>query len=301
MFLKLCMFTVQFLYTMKFNRLFLLILFVITGLEASAQSYYLMPEKFFLQKGDKLNVHLMTSEDFTKQADTKYQAAKTGNFTLYEGKKKIDLKGVATPTDSVAPIVSYTTNEEGLIMISMGSSPAANEMSRSKFLRTLDESDPDNIAEKVKNSNQLYYKEKYTNYMKTLVVVNKPSGSMFDKPLNEDYEIVLQENPYKFNYGDDISALILFKGKPIANAVVTLIVKTVGGNVFPEKLSSDATGLIYFKLSREGIYVLTTSHAEQSKDKTADFESWRATFTFAFSSNNDLPNTYKEFGFGNKH
>lgn len=138
--------------------------------------------------------------------------------------------------------------------------------------------------------------------MKTLVEIEKNKGKAFDKPLGQDYEIILKEDPYKFNYGDDITALILFKGKPMVNAAVTLIVKTVGGNVFPQKLSADASGLIYFKLSREGIYALSTNHTEQLKDnKTADFECWRASFTFAFSSNDELPNTYKEFGFGNVH
>jgi len=286
---------------MRSVRFFLSILFAATAFSAYSQSYYLMPEKFYLQKGDKLNLHLITTDDFAKEAEVKYQVAKTASFNLYEGKKKLDILPLAVSTDSVAPIISYATTAEGLIMVSMTSAPTANEMSRAKFLRTLDESDPDNLADKVKNGNALYYKEKYTNYMKTLVAVDKTSGSVFDKPLNDDYEIVLRENPYKFNYGDDITAVVLFKGKPLAAALVTLTVKTVGGNVFPQKLSSDATGLIYFKLSREGIYALTSSHTQPSTDKTVDFESWRTTFTFAFSSSNDLPNTYKEFGFGNIH
>lgn len=282
--------------------MFFSILLMMACFAANAQSYYLMPEKFFLQKGDKLNVHLMTTnDDFTKQSDVKYQADKTGDFLLYQGKKKTDLKTIAVATDSVAPIVSFATTEEGLLLVSMATAPTTSEMTRSKFLRTLDESDPDNIADKVKNSNQLYYKLKYSNYMKSLVKVEKSSGNIFDKPLNQDYEIILKQDPYKFNYGDDISALILFKGKPLVNAVVTLTVKTVGGNIFPQKMSSDASGLIYFKLSREGIYALNTTHTEQSKDKTIDFETWHSTFTFAFSSNNELPNSYKEFGFGNVH
>jgi len=71
--------------------------------------------------------------------------------------------------------------------------------------------------------------------------------------------------------------------------------------VFPQKLSTDASGLIYFKLSREGIYALSTKHTDLSPDKTADFVTWKASYTFAFSSTNELPNTYKEFGFGDKH
>jgi hypothetical protein len=293
------MFTAQFHSTMKSLRLFASILFISTGFVAHAQNYFLIPDKFYLQKSDKLDMHIISSDDLTKQTDVKYQPEKTQSVILYEGKKKLDISANFKAADSV---ISTPINEEGLTLISMITKPAANEMSRSKFLRSLDADDPDNIADKVKNSNQLFYKERYTYYMKTLVQVGEPGGKAFDKPLNEDYEIILKENPYKFNYGDDISAQINFKGKPVAAAVVMLYIKTAGGNLYPQKLSSDATGLVYFKLSREGVYILSTRHSAQTtKDKTADFESWRASYIFAFSSSNEMPNTYREFGFGNKH
>ena len=283
---------------MKSIRLLLSIILASAGFIAHAQNYYLIPEKFFLQKGDKLDMHIIATDDFTKQTDVKFQQSNTQSVFMYEGKKKLDLNGVVTGADSA---VSYPIKEDGLTLISMTTKPLANEMSRSKFLRSLDADDPDNIADKVKNSNQLFYKERYTYYMKTLVQVGDPGGKAFDKPLNDDYEIILKENPYKFNYGDDISAQINFKGKPLAAATVMLYVKTAGGNVYPQKLSSDNTGMIYFKLSREGVYLLTSRHSAQIKDKDADFESWRTSYVFAFSSNNEMPNTYREFGFGNKH
>jgi uncharacterized GH25 family protein len=283
---------------MKSIRLFLSVLLASTGFIAHAQNYYLIPEKFYLQKEDKLNMHIIASDDFTKQADVKFQQSNTQSVIMYEGKKKIDLNSTITGADS---IVSYPIKEDGLTMISMATKPASNEMSRSKFLRSLSADDPDNIADKVKNSNQLFYKEKYTYYMKTLVQVGEPGGKAFDKPLNDDFEIILKDNPYKFNYGDDISAQINFKGKPLTNAIVMLYLKTAGGNVYPQKLSSDNTGMVYFKLSREGVYILSSRHSAQIKDKDADFESWYTSYVFAFSSNNEMPNTYREFGFGDKH
>jgi hypothetical protein len=284
---------------MKFTRLFLLVLLIAPAFKASSQTYFLMPEKFYLQKGEVLNLHLSATEDLVKQADAKIQPEKIDKLELYAGKKKVDVPAVAK--DSASVIVSCPLTEDGLTLVSMTLKPTASEMSRSKFLRTIDADDPDKITDKVKNGNQLYYKEKFTSYTKTLVEVEKSNGNLFEKYLNDDLEIILQQNPYKFNYGDDLSAVVRFKGKPIANATVTLFVKTVGGNVFPQKLTSDATGLIYFKLSREGIYALSTRHTDTSPDKTADFETWKATYTFAFSSTNELPNTYKEFGFGDKH
>ena len=71
--------------------------------------------------------------------------------------------------------------------------------------------------------------------------------------------------------------------------------------MFAQKLTADKQGQIYFKLTREGIYLLRSAHMESSKEKSADYETWLATYTFAFNSSNEMPNTYKEFGFGNKH
>jgi hypothetical protein len=283
---------------MKFKRTLLFLLLTTPALLAHAQSYYLLPENFYVQKGQKIDLRLLQSEDMNKQSDFKFQADKTAKFELYQGKKKIDLKPMAKDTGAV---ISMLAPEDGLVLVDYVTTTSSNEMSRSKFLRNLDEDDPDNIAEKVKNSNQLYYKETYTSYMKTLFPVEKNNGNVYEKPQGDEFEIVVQQDPYKFNYGDDISALILFQGKPLANAEVDLFVKTINGMVFPQKLSSDATGLVYLKLSREGIYILSAKHFIISKDKSADFQSWRATYTFAFTSSNEMPNTYREFGFGNKH
>jgi hypothetical protein len=281
---------------MKNIRLFVLILFVLPAFKTSAQSYFLLPENFYLQKDSILNLHLLQSTDFSKETGAPYQSVKTQKFAFYQGNKTTDLTGKAQDS-----ILNYKTPEEGLALIDIVSETGSNEMSRNKFLRYLNDDAQDKITEKVKNSNQLYFKEKYTIYMKSLIEVGKPTGKIFNKEIGEQYEIILQQNPYKMNYGDDVSAIVKFKGQPVTDATVMLYVKTVGGSIFPQKLVTDAGGNIYFKLSREGIYILYSKHLEASTDKTADFESWRSTYTFAFSSNNDLPNSYKEFGFGDVH
>lgn len=283
---------------MRFKRTLLVLLLSTPAFIVHAQSYFLLPENFYVQKGQKIDLRLLQSDDFTKQSDFKFQAGKTAKFDLYQGKKKINLLPMAKDTGAV---ISMAAPEDGMALVDMVTTTSSNEMSRAKFIRSLDEGDPDNIAEKVKNSNQLYYKETYTSYMKTLLPVEKNSGNIYEKPQGDEFEIVIQQNPYKFNYGDDVTGEILFQGKPLANVEVDLFVRTGNGMVFPQKLSSDATGLIYFKLSREGIYILRAKHFIISRDKSADFQSWRATYTFAFTSGNEMPNTYREFGFGSKH
>jgi hypothetical protein len=279
---------------------FIFCMFLLIASRANAQEdYILLPENFMLHKGEKLDLHLITANQFVKQDELNYDASQTAKFTLYAGSKKVDLTTAAKA--GANPIISMPL-ENGLNIISMVRKSVLNDIESDDFLKILDDENLTQYSEKAKNSSKDSFRERYTWYMKTLVEAEKNSGNNFDKPLNEDYEIVLRDNPYKGNYGDDVIAQVRLKGKPVVNVSVTLYIKTANGNnIFAQKLSTDKQGLIYFKLTREGIYLLRSLYMEPSKDKSADYDTWVTTYSFAFSSSNEMPNTYKEFGFGNKH
>jgi len=293
------MFEDSIFFAMKRTCFFLCLLSLI-AFKASAQDYILMPENFILHKGDTLKIHLLNVSQFNKQDEFRYDASNTAKFTFNNGSKKVT-NLMTTAKDSAAPVASFKVENEGLNMINMTRKAITDEIDRDDFLKILDDEALTQYSEKAKNGSKDSFREKYTWYLKSLVEVEKNSANGFEKPVNDDLEIILKDNPYKGNYGDDIIALINFKGKPLVNAVVTLYIKAATGNIFAQKLSSDKQGQIYFKLSREGIYFLRTLFMEPSKDKNADFETWMASYTFAFSSSNEMPNTYREFGFGNKH
>jgi len=287
--------------TMNMKRtpfLALILAVAVIGL-AATHDYFLLPENFFMHKGDKLNLHLLWGDTFVKQGEISYQPDKTTSFALYTGKKKIDLTKVAKAGDST--LVSYTMENSGQTLLEMTRGTEFSDASRDNFADYLTGQGLTKMAEKVKGSSQFRIKEKYTRYLKTLVTVDDPDGKIYEKVLDEPYEIILKDNPFDKKYGDDMSAIIKFKGKPANAAVVALYIKSTSGNVYTQNLTADASGEVTFNMSREGIYLLRSVHVEPTKDKDADFESWWASYSFPFSSSNELPNTYKEFGFGNKH
>jgi len=282
------------------KRSFLLILlFAATIGLASTHDYFLLPENFFMHKGDKLDLHLLAGDVFTKQEEIKYQPGKTAKFMLYEGSKKTDLTKAAK--DSVAPVLTYTMQNTGQALLEMTRGYEFNVFSRDNYAQFLTDQGYDKLGEKVKSGNQFRIKEKYTRYLKTLVSVNDHDGNAYDKVLNDNYEIILKDNPYRKKYGDDVGALIKFNEKPAAGAAVALYIKSISGNVYTQNLIADKNGMVNFTMSREGIYLLRSVRVEPTKDKDADYESWWAAYTFVFSSTDEVPNTYKEFGFGNKH
>jgi len=285
---------------MKHIYFFIFCLFLLIASKAGAQDYILLPENFIVHKGDNLSVHLIKANQFVQQDELKYEASKTAKFDIYAGSKKVSLASLAKEGDT--PVIAYKAINEGLNMITMVQKSISDDIESDDFIKMLEDEGFTQYAEKAKNGSKDSFREKYTWYLKSLVEVDKNSGNNFDKPLNEDFEIILKDNPYKGNYGADITAVVMLRGKAIANVNVTLYIKTAtGNNIFAQKLSSDKEGQIYFKLSREGIYLLRALYTEPSKDKNADFETWMSSYTFGFSSSNEMPNTYKEFGFGSKH
>ena len=283
---------------MKYIRPFLFIVTAAILLAATNHDFFLLPENFFLHKGDKLDVHLLSGDIFTKDEEIKYQPAKTTKLMLYEGSKKTDLTKVAK--DSAAPVLNYAMMNTGQALLEMTRGIEFSDYSRDRFASFLADQGLDKLSEKVKGGNQFRIKEKYTRYLKTLVSVDNHDGNTYEKVLNDDYEIILKDNPYDKKYGDDLSAELKFKGKPAKGVSMALYIKTTK-TVYTQNLMTDAKGEVTFTMSREGIYMLRSVRIEPTTDKDADFESWWASYTFPFSSSDELPNSYKEFGFGDKH
>jgi len=277
----------------------LIIAVAVIGIAATTHDFFLMPEFFFLHKGDKLNVHLLEGDQFVKQAEIGYQQHKVTKFMLYQGSKKIDLSLIAR--DSAKTLVDYTMEASGQALLDMNRGIEYGDATRDNFSDFLTAQGYDKLADKVKSSNQFRIKEKHTRYLKTLISVDNHDGNAYQKVLNDDFEIILKDNPYSKKYGDDMNALLKFKRKPAEGVTVNLYIKGITGNVYTQNLTTDKTGEVTFTMSREGVFMLRAALIVSTTDKDADFVSWWASYTFPFSSTDEMPSTYKEFGFGNIH
>ncbi|HEX3386266.1 MAG TPA: DUF4198 domain-containing protein [Mucilaginibacter sp.] len=271
--------------------------FVLMASGAGAQDNILLPERFYVKKGEAIKVHLINVSQFIKQDEVSLDPNKFQKFTLGVGKKAEDLVPGLKAPDTTTTI---KFEKEGLNLLAVTMKVVNDDIERDDFTKILDDEGLNDLSNKVKNGSKDNFRERYTWYMKSLIKVDdKINANDFEKSTGQDFEITLKDNPYKGGYGDDITASVMFKGEPAVNAVVLFYIKTADGNVFVQHMNVDKQGLIYFKLSREGTYMLRSMHMEASKDKSADYDAWLATYTFAFSNTTDVPNSYKSFGIGN--
>jgi uncharacterized GH25 family protein len=279
--------------------IFLILLAAAFTIAATIPDFFLVPANFFLHKGDQLDLHLLSGDAFTKQEEFRFQPEKTGKFVLYEGSKKTDLAKVTR--DTALHVLNYKMDNPGLALLEMTRNTGISDESQDNYADFLTAQGLTKYADKVKNGSDLRIREKDNRYLKTLINVDNPSGSIYEKVLNQTFEIILKRNPYKASYGDDMTAQLWFKGKPLKGGTVKLYIKSASGAVYPQVLLTDEKGIVNFTLNREGIYMITSVIVEATKDKDADYESWWTSFTFGFANSGDLPNSYKSFGFGDRH
>ena len=285
---------------MNIKKLPLIIILFIAALGlAATHDYFLLPANYFLHKGDKLTVHMVEGDLFMKQNEIGFHGGKVTSFNIYSGKKKVDLTSLAK--DSTALLIDYPMENTGQSVISVNTGIEHGNSSRDAYADFLTTLGYDKLAEKVKNGNQFRVKEKYARFMKTLFSVDNHDGHDYEKVLGDESEIVLKNNPYDKRYGEDLVAQLLFKGKPAKGQTVSCYIKSLGGNVYTQNYITDNKGEITITMSREGIFMLRNVHVEPTEDKDADYVSWWTSYTFPFSSTDEVQSTYKEFGFGNVH
>lgn len=274
-------------------------LFISAGAFAqSAADEFLLPESFFAEKGQAETVHLFNGEGLKPSGEVKFHAPAVNKLILYHGGKDVDLKPASK--DGEPPLLNYPA-AEGLSLLQLDESQQVKDYDRDDYLQQLNEQGQDKIAQKLNAGNRLRIREKHIAFLKTLFSSENGGGRVYEKQVHADYEIVLKQNPYKSNYGDDITGVLYFKGQPAKVAKVQFYIRAQGGTVFREDLSTDNSGEFFIKLSREGVYMLASSNVEASTTSGTDVDTWYTSYTFAFSSSNTMPNTYREFGFGNMH
>jgi hypothetical protein len=172
--------------SIKLRRILVVSLLLITGLAALCNDYYILPQNFFMHKGETLSLHLLLGDMFDKEKEFKYQPAETTKFMLYEGSKVIDLKHSAS--DTAKALLSYKVQNSGVDLIELTQNFGVVDLDRGAFIRELDEEGLVKLSEKANASFQQDIKEKYTSYLKTLFTVDKPGGSVYNKELGHELE-----------------------------------------------------------------------------------------------------------------
>lgn len=245
-----------------------------------AHDLYLLPFKFFLKKGHVLTVNMYIGDDFAKEIEKPVTIKDVNLFKWFTHNRTEDL--LTAVTDSVKPVISQKKmNFEGLGLLAVNRNYFKITLTPAKFTNYLKEERINNIL-RMRDTMpaKKEEREKYTRYIKTLVMVGNANGEQYKKVIGQTLEIILLQNPYLQKLGATVQAKVLFRGKPLNNGAVEALSLQSDGKLSKQQIYTNKDGIAPFTISNSGSWMIRITYMLPSNTDDADWESFWASYTF---------------------
>jgi len=245
---------------------------------AQAHEFWLQPQKFFFQVGEKATIGLRVGENF---AGEPWDLAKNKveRLQLLHLEQVKDLKAAVAPNDKSNFEVPLAA--EGTHLVVMQSNSAFIELEAEKFNAYLEEDGLTEIrfARERANAMDKPSKEFYSRYTKLLLQVGEKRDDTYRKAVGLPIEIVPLKNPYALKKGDAIRFRILWQGKPLFGASVK-VWNRLDNRMMLQNIFTEQDGTIETHLSNSGMWMISVVKMIPSKDKAADYQSYWGSLVF---------------------
>jgi len=257
-------------------------LLLFANLFSYSHDIWLFPDQFILSKGDTLVVHQFLGSEFAIDMELELLLDMTPAFHLITPDSTIDLLGeIPGRFQFVSPVLTRKLNFEGLGLLTMEHDFIYDEFSREKFFEYLEH---EGLSTKKyrklvgKDSTQT---ERYGRTLKCLIQVGEgANGEQYKQILGQKLEIVLMQNPYRLDPGDDLEIQVLFEGKPLRHHWVEAL--NGDGKKLCSKLRvrTNNRGTAYFKMDKSGFWLIRLVHLFPCSDEYTAWESYWASYSF---------------------
>lgn len=253
---------------------FLLTLFLFFAGNASAHDIWLLPEQFNLAKGDTLRVRQMAGSELDNALELKLIRQITPRFELITESASFNLLGEpAAPQADGGPqlVLQRTLDFEGLALLTMEHDFIEDDFSTDKFLEHLKHEGYTVEQFQDQLGGRAIQSERYKRTLKSLVKVGNVSESrLHQRVLGQTIEIVLLQNPYLLDPGNELAVQVLFNGAPLPNQLVMAFNRGENRPVAKFESSTDAKGVARFTLDKSGIWLIRLVHIRPCRPDRGD-------------------------------
>jgi uncharacterized GH25 family protein len=248
---------------MRTRKVIILILLVTFVSPLLAHEFWLQPERFLYQPGDKINVRFWVGEDFNG-VNWSGSREKVNSLHLYFDGIKDDLSNRIS--DQKGDSLQLGIYDRGTAMIAFNSTNSFIRLEPEKFNEYLKEDGLDSAFAYRQAHGELDSAgtEHYQRSVKTLVQV----GDKFTKvtmPTDLPLDLVPSKNPYQLKNGDSLYVQVLFNRLPLANHKVNSW-QRLNGKTKRQEFISNSNGLIGFVVQRSGKWMVSAVHMQRNND-----------------------------------
>jgi uncharacterized GH25 family protein len=245
---------------------------------AEAHEFWLEPQKFVFQVGEKAIISFKVGENFMGETwDLKRHRVE--RLESYHLGKSVDYK--TSVKEGEKGNVEIPLAEEGTHLVVMQSNNAFIKLDAKKFNEYLKEDGLDYIAAMRQKSNTQNdsSKEFYSRHAKLLLQAGGKTDNTHAKAIGLPIEIIPELNPYSLKKGDVNRYKVLFQGKPLFGVLVKVWNRynntTAIQNIYTEK-----DGTIEVRVSNSGVWMISAVKMVPSTEKGADWQSYWGSLVF---------------------
>lgn len=268
----------------------LCILFLLAVGIAYAHDVWLTPDRFVLVRGDTLVVHQFAGTELESEHDLPLNRSLTRSFQLTTAQGSVDLLALLPDfrtQPEIKPVLQRKLDFEGQALVTMEHAFIWEEFTNDQFRANLEheEFELDRfIPHMGQRSNQI---ERYARTLKLLIQVGEGGdGDLHRRAMGQKLEILLLQNPYLLEPGDDLEVQVLFEGRPLPDRLVKALSRNPSGVVSKARARTDATGVANFELEHAGAWLIRLVHMVPCAEHPnvdcdeVDWESYWTSYSF---------------------
>lgn len=179
--------------------------------------------------------------------------------------------------------LSLKLSKEGTHLLVFQSNNSFMEMEPDAFLEYLEEDGLNYIIREraASGSRDKPAKEFYARCAKVLLQAGAKPDDTFMQFSEMPYEIMPLQNPYALKRGDMMQFQVLYRGKPVADALVKVWNRKDGRTTL-QNIYTENNGIMAAPLSNDGTWMISSVRMVKSEDSAADYQSYWASLVFGF-------------------
>ena len=249
---------------------------VLAPAQADAHDYWLQADKFQLNAGEPLIVHLNMGDALNVEEEKAHQAERTERFEL---RLEDDVRDLASATpEGHQPVFTDTLPTSGAFLFTLVRNVAQVELSAAEFDEYLAHE-----GLRGAHSGRATERERYWRFLKLLGRVGPDDETdLHHRFTGAQFEIVLLQNPFTLGADDEQIVQLLFETKPLPDATVSALHRGADGVLTRLTATTDSRGVARFKLAQPGMWLIRSVYLRPCKGcKDVDWESFWAAYSFA--------------------
>lgn len=260
------------------KRIGILSVVVTVAFVLQAHEFWMAPSKYYYSPGENLSLDFRVGEDFIGEAWS-VKKDRFERFEVHQLKNVQDIKSLIQDGDNKA--LSLPLSAEGSHLVVMQTNHVFSELDGEKFNAYLKEDALDDAYAYRTKNNQLDKpgKELYARYSKSIIQVGNKIDDGYKKSAGLPIEIFVEQNPATLKVGNKISFKIMFEGKPLFGARVS-VWNRHNNRTTRQPIFTQQDGRIETHVSNPGSWMVSVVKMVPSKDPKADWESYWASLTF---------------------